>query len=211
MNNKQMSWVPVLQDDNSNIYVPGQYETVDIYQGKDSLPMYDNKEECEQWCHNHSQNFYVNRWLKALKYLSDEHNQPSLKPGDYIQIKEVVDGIGLGYVDGKKHLLFNTKYLNSYLTTNFELMSDNFNHVAPKVGDVTHKGVIDTIGNCANCGVELHIHKDKSILCKCRECVAIVEEITELENQSFEGWSNDAIDGYLTACKTIKEKLYHVA
>ena len=26
--------------------------------------MYDNKEECEQWCHNHSQNFYVNRWLK---------------------------------------------------------------------------------------------------------------------------------------------------
>lgn len=48
MNNKQMSWVPVLQDDNSNIYVPGQYETVDIYQGKDSLPMYDNKEECEQ-------------------------------------------------------------------------------------------------------------------------------------------------------------------
>lgn len=58
---------------------------------------------------------------------------------------------------------------------------------------------------------KLHINKDKSILCKCRECVAIVEEITELENQSFEGWSNDAIDGYLTACKTIKEKLYHVA
>ena len=209
MNNKEMSWVPVLEDDNSNIYVPGQYETKDIYQGKDSLPMYDNKEDCEQWCFNHTKDFYVGRWLKAVKYLGDEHNQASLKPGDYIQIKEVVDGIGLGYIDGRKHLLFNTNYLNSYLSTNFELMPEDFNpHVAPKVGDVTHKGVIDTIGNCANCGVEFHIHKDETIA---THSLDLVEEITELENQSFEGWSNDAIDGYLTACKTIKEKLYHVA
>lgn len=35
----------------------------------------------------------------------------------------------------------------------------------------------------------------------------VLKEITELENQSFEGWSDDAINGYLTACKTIKEKL----
>ena len=52
---------------------------------------------------------YVGRWLKALKYLGDEHNQQSLKPGDYIQIKEIIDGIGIGYKYGRKNLLFNTK------------------------------------------------------------------------------------------------------
>ena len=70
--------------------------------------------------------FYVGRWLKALKYFGDEHGMPSLKPGDYIQIKEVVDGIGIGYKDGRKHLLFNTKYIDSYLSTNFELMPEDF-------------------------------------------------------------------------------------
>ena len=35
----------------------------------------------------------------------------------------------------------------------------------------------------------------------------IVNEITELENQSFEGWTTDSIKGYLLACKNIKEKL----
>lgn len=35
----------------------------------------------------------------------------------------------------------------------------------------------------------------------------IVKEITELENQSFEGWTTDSIKGYLLACKNIKEKL----
>ena len=79
-------------------------------------------ENCEQ--------DYVGRWLKALKYFGDEHGMPSLKPGDYIQIKEVVDGIGLGYSDHglglKKHLLFNTKYIDSYLSTNFELMPEDF-------------------------------------------------------------------------------------
>jgi len=28
-------------------------------------------------------------------------------------------------------------------------------------GQITEKGIIDVIGNCANCGVEFHIHKDE--------------------------------------------------
>lgn len=28
-----------------------------------------------------------------------------------------------------------------------------------QVGDITEKGIVDTVGNCANCGVEFHIHK----------------------------------------------------
>ena len=70
--------------------------------------------------------FYVGRWLKSLKYFGDEHGMPSLTPGDYIQIKEVVDGIGIGYKDGRKHLLFNTPYIDMYLSTNFELMPEDF-------------------------------------------------------------------------------------
>ena len=35
----------------------------------------------------------------------------------------------------------------------------------------------------------------------------IINDITELENQSFEGWTTDSIKGYLLACKNIKEKL----
>ena len=35
----------------------------------------------------------------------------------------------------------------------------------------------------------------------------IINDITELENQSFEGWTIDSIKGYLLACKNIKEKL----
>lgn len=104
-----------------------------------------------------------------------------VKPGDYIQIKEVVDGIGLGYVDGRKHLLFNTKYLNNFLSTNFELMSEDFSPTKNIFTDVK----IGAIWSSED----------------------IVNQITELENQSFQGWSNDAIDGYLTACKTIKEKI----
>lgn len=80
-------------------------------------------ENCEQ--------DYVGRWLKALKYFGDEHNQQSLKPGDYIQIKEIIDGIGIGYKDGRKHLLFNTKYIDSYLSTNFELMPED--HIIPEI------------------------------------------------------------------------------
>lgn len=29
-----------------------------------------------------------------------------------------------------------------------------------QVGQITEKGIIDTIGNCPNCGVEFHIHKE---------------------------------------------------
>ena len=34
----------------------------------------------------------------------------------------------------------------------------------------------------------------------------LLEYIEELESESFEGWSEDAISGYLTACKSIAEK-----
>lgn len=51
--NKEMSWVPVFDEDKDN-YVPGQYQTKDIYQGENSLPMFDTQEECEQWCQNDS-------------------------------------------------------------------------------------------------------------------------------------------------------------
>jgi hypothetical protein len=98
---KEYSWVPVLNDDNDEHYIPGKYLKEDIYTGENCLPMFDTKEECELWCKNDSP------------------------------------------------------------------------FASPKVG----------------------------------ETKSIVNQITELENQSFEGWSDDAINGYLTACKTIKEKL----
>ena len=37
-----------------------------------------------------------------------------------------------------------------------EMEKENQKHI----GQITEKGIIDTIGNCANCGVEFHIHKD---------------------------------------------------
>jgi len=33
-----------------------------------------------------------------------------------------------------------------------------------------------------------------------------VQFINKLENESFNGWSEEAISGYLTACITIKQK-----
>lgn len=33
-----------------------------------------------------------------------------------------------------------------------------------------------------------------------------VQFINKLEDESFDGWSEEAISGYLTACKTIKQK-----
>ena len=50
---KEYSWVPVFDEDKDN-YVPGQYQTKDIYQGVDCLPMFDTKEECELWCKSES-------------------------------------------------------------------------------------------------------------------------------------------------------------
>ena len=34
-----------------------------------------------------------------------------------------------------------------------------------------------------------------------------VEYISQLENQSFVGWSEESINGYLTACSTLKNNL----
>jgi hypothetical protein len=33
-----------------------------------------------------------------------------------------------------------------------------------------------------------------------------IQFINKLENESFDGWSEEAISGYLTACVTIKEQ-----
>jgi hypothetical protein len=51
-----------------------------------------------------------------------------------------------------------------------------------KVGDVTEKGVVDTVGNCANCGVEFHIHKESS---KDNEKLYTVEEIKDALDEEF--------------------------
>ena len=34
-----------------------------------------------------------------------------------------------------------------------------------------------------------------------------IEFINKLEDESFDGWSKEAISGYLTACMTIKQKI----
>jgi len=51
MKNKY-SWVPVLNDDNDEHYIPGKYLKEDIYQDENCLPQFDTQEECEQWCQN---------------------------------------------------------------------------------------------------------------------------------------------------------------
>ena len=63
---KNKSWVPVLENipeevlpGDSNNYVPVQYETKDIYQGEYSLPIFDTKEECEQWCQNNTYETFI--------------------------------------------------------------------------------------------------------------------------------------------------------
>jgi hypothetical protein len=35
----------------------------------------------------------------------------------------------------------------------------------------------------------------------------LIDYIDKLKNESFEGWSEDAIKGYLTACESIKSKV----
>lgn len=55
------------------------------------------------------------------------------------------------WLDDKGNIAFNGKLRYQIIIPKEE----------PKqVGQVTEKGIIDTIGNCANCGVEFHIHKD---------------------------------------------------
>ncbi len=38
----------------------------------------------------------------------------------------------------------------------------------------------------------------------------VYKYIKQLESESFEGWSLDAINGYLSACKSIKEKIKQI-
>lgn len=66
-----------------------------------------------------------------------------------------------------------------------EMEKENQKHI----GQITEKGIIDTIGNCANCGVEFHIHKD----------------ITE--NQQQQGYSEEeAIEFFIEGYKQRAEK-----
>lgn len=51
MKNKY-SWVPVLNDDNDEHYIPGKYLKEDIYTGENCLPQFDTEQECERWCQN---------------------------------------------------------------------------------------------------------------------------------------------------------------
>ncbi len=43
-----------------------------------------------------------------------------------------------------------------------------------------------------------------------KDAESTLEYISKLESGSFEGWSEESIDGYLTACKSIKEKLLSI-
>ena len=40
-----------------------------------------------------------------------------------------------------------------------------------------------------------------------KDAMPILEYVNILESGSFDGWSDEAIAGYLTACKSIKEKI----
>lgn len=50
---------------------------------------------------------------------------------------------------------------------------------------------------CSTCGLVIPVGNKK-----------ISEHIDVLLNQSFEGWSEDAINGYRTACETLRHKNY---
>ena len=61
-----------------------------------------------------------------------------------------------------------------------------------------------TIGTCAKCGTEVSLNTLNSHDCK---ILTVLEYIEKLEKQSFAGWSEDSINGYLTAMRSIKEKI----
>lgn len=77
MNNKEMSWVPVFDEDKDN-YVPGQYQTKDIYQGENCLPMFDTQQECEQWCQNDSPFAPLTKSLNMNKKFVDNTSDKDL-------------------------------------------------------------------------------------------------------------------------------------
>ena len=59
-----------------------------------------------------------------------------------------------------------------------------YNIIIPEiqVGDVTGKGVVDTTGNCANCGVEFHIRKEEL---KDNKKLYTAEEIKDALDEEF--------------------------
>ena len=97
--NKEMSWVPVLENipeevlsGDSNNYIPAQYETKDLYQGEDSLPLFDTKEECELWCLNNSPFAPLTKSLdmnkKFVDNTSDKDLNNLMKEFDNYEVKE---------------------------------------------------------------------------------------------------------------------------
>jgi len=88
---KEYSWVPVFDEDKDN-YVPGQYETKDIYQGVDCLPLFDTKEECEQWCQNDSPFAPLTKSLdinkKFVDNTSDKDLNNLMKEFDNYEVKK---------------------------------------------------------------------------------------------------------------------------
>jgi len=61
-----------------------------------------------------------------------------------------------------------------------------------------------TIGTCTKCATEVSLNTLNSHDCK---NLTVLEYIEKLEKQSFAGWSEDAIHGYLTAMRSVKEKI----
>ena len=61
-----------------------------------------------------------------------------------------------------------------------------------------------TIGTCTKCGTEVSLNTLPNHDCK---ALTVLEYIEKLEKQSFVGWSEDSISCYLTAMRSIKEKL----
>ena len=56
-------------------------------------------------------------------------------------------------------ILNSSDYINGKINA-FEIAKGMEKETEKCLGQITEKGVIDIIGNCANCGVEFHIHKN---------------------------------------------------
>ena len=55
---------------------------------------------------------------------------------------------------------FDSEELRAKYKEVIKIAKENEKENQKHIGQITEKGIIDTIGNCANCGVEFHIHKD---------------------------------------------------
>jgi len=71
-----------------------------------------------------------------------------------------------------------------------------------QVGQITEKGIIDIIGNCANCGVEFHIHKDIQ-----QPKQETLEEAAEI-NRVNTDYSDVAYNSFIEGAKWQAEKMY---